>query len=282
MKKVTAILFSVFLLFGNVFAAETASNQGEIKVMLEGQEIIFADQQPIIKEGRTLVPARSVFEDMGAVVSWDGESQTVTVKKDEISVQITIGSDILLKNGKEIQTYAPPAEIINDRTMLPLRAVVEAMACYITWASEQNTVHIYRKSAFEERNTLLEMWFNEDGGPYSIYKIFETEYGTVIYGKLTHAPHHVSCTLFCIDHKGNVIMMDTLVPEERWYINSEFDNITLSEDGKTITYSVATDKRIRVLATDDEIDPKEEGTYFFSVNLETGETIITDFIPKEG
>ncbi len=281
-KKITAIFILGLLLFGTAFADEAVPEQEEIKVMLEGQEIIFADQQPIIKEGRTLVPARSVFEELGAIVSWAGETQTVTVEKDEITIQLTIGSDVLLKNGEEIQTYAPPAEIINDRTMLPLRAVVEAMDCFVTWAQEQKTVHIYKKSAFEERNEILGSWFNQDeAGPYVSYKLFETAYGTVIYGRLTYAPHHVSCTLFCIDRKGTITTLDTLVPEENWYINLRYDDVALSEDGKTITYFFSTDNRKRVLVTDDEVNPEEEGIYYFSANLETGENKLTEFIPKE-
>lgn len=270
----------MLLLFENVFAAETASEKEEIKVMLEGQEIIFADQQPIIKEGRTLVPARSVFEELGAVVSWNGETQMVRVEKDETVVQLTIDSDIFLKNGEE-KKLDVPAEIINNRTMLPLRAVVEAMDCFVTWAQEQKTVHIYKKSAFAERNEFLGRWFNQDeAGPYVSYKLFETAYGTVIYGRLTYAPRHVSCTLFCVDRKGTITTLDTLVPKENWYINLRYDDVALSEDGKTISYSFSTDNRKRVLATDDEVNPEEEGIYYFSANLETGENILTEFIPK--
>lgn len=256
------------------------------KVMLEGQEIVFADQQPIIKAGRTLVPARSVFEDMGAVVSWDGETQTVTVEKDEISVQIPIGSNVLLKNGEE-KKLEVPAEIINGRTMLPLRAISEVLNCYVAWVQVQNTVHIYGKSVSEKRNEILAERFQENR--YTVHDVYETDYGTVIQCTLLGVPYRTGYEIFLLDAEGNYTRLDRAVLKDGMNIHPRAEYIAIWGDGKTMTYSVTCKDR----AVKKTIDPEKEeetieivyyepGTYYYSVNLETGENTLTDFIPKEG
>ena len=254
------------------------------KVMLEGQEIVFADQQPIIKAGRTLVPARSVFEELGAVVSWDGETQTVTVEKDEISVQIPIGSNVLLKNGEE-KKLDVPAEIINERTMIPLRAVSEVLDCYVAWAQAQNAVHIYGKSASEKRNKILADRFREN--MYWVYDIYETEYGTVIQCTLVGVPHRTGYEIFLLDAEGNYTRLDSAVLKDGMNIHPRAEYIAIWEDGKTMTYSVTCKDRAVKRAIDPETGKEtieivyyEPGVYYYSVNLETGENILTDFMPK--
>ena len=41
------------------------------------------DQAPVIRDGRTYLPARYVAEAFGDNVSWDAASQTVTVSREE-------------------------------------------------------------------------------------------------------------------------------------------------------------------------------------------------------
>lgn len=111
-----------------------------ISVFLNGNEIIF-DQPPVIQNGRTLVPLRAIFEALGATVDWDGNTRTVTATKGDTIVKITIGDNKLYKNGKVIELDVP-AQIINDRTLVPVRAVSEAFDCKVDWDGETKTVII--------------------------------------------------------------------------------------------------------------------------------------------
>ena len=47
-------------------------------MLLNGATISF-DQPPIIENGKTLVPLRAIFEALGAEVSWEPNTQTVTI-----------------------------------------------------------------------------------------------------------------------------------------------------------------------------------------------------------
>mgnify|MGYP000353079096 CR=1 FL=1 len=79
---------------------------------------------PIVKDGRTLVPVRFVSENFGATVNWDSVTSTATITADQAVTKITVGSKTLSVNGKEI-VLDTAAEVINDRTYIPLRALVE-------------------------------------------------------------------------------------------------------------------------------------------------------------
>ncbi len=111
-----------------------------ISVKLNGAEISF-DQPPVIDNDRTLVPLRAIFEALGANVDWDGDTQTVTAVKANITVSLKIGSLTMLKGTKTI-TLDVPAKIINERTLVPVRAIAEAFDCNVGWNADTREVII--------------------------------------------------------------------------------------------------------------------------------------------
>ena len=115
-------------------------NSALITVNVNGQLVNF-DQPPIIIDGRTLVPLRAIFEALGATVEWKGDTQTVTSKKGSTNVSLSIDSKTMYKNGKAT-TLDVPAQLINDRTLVPARAVAEAFGCDVDWDSDTKTVTI--------------------------------------------------------------------------------------------------------------------------------------------
>lgn len=115
--------------------------QREVSVFVNEEKVVFPDQQPVIFDGRTLVPARGVFEKMGMQVSWNGEKQEVTVTNGEKTLRLVIGEKNLTVDGRTIEMDVP-AQTINDRTMIPLRAVSEVMNAKVDWSEESSTVSI--------------------------------------------------------------------------------------------------------------------------------------------
>ena len=112
-----------------------------IKVKLNGYELAFADQEPIIKDGRTLVPVRAIFEALGADVSWLPSSQKVIANTADTNITMTIGSQTYFVNGQAKYLDVPPM-IINDRTLVPARASAEGFGCRVTWDDSTKTVLI--------------------------------------------------------------------------------------------------------------------------------------------
>ena len=104
------------------------------------------DVAPKIVNDRTMLPARFVAENLGAVVTWNAEKQEVTVKgknaKDEdITILIYIGSDIAYVNDEQIKLDSP-AFIENDRTYTPVRFISERLGASVEWNETDKTVTI--------------------------------------------------------------------------------------------------------------------------------------------
>lgn len=136
----------------NVCAFAADREKAEPDVFVDGSGIIFDDQNAKIIDDVTLVPARGVFEAMGNDVTWDGENRevTVTASTGVVEVVITIDSDVMkvttyksiFERKTEEVTLEVPAQIINERTMIPLRAVSEAFDCAVEWDAEAYAVNI--------------------------------------------------------------------------------------------------------------------------------------------
>jgi len=123
-KKVLAVVLVLTMVV--TLMPTTALASDTITVTIDGQRVTFADQQPVIINNRTLVPVGGVFEALGFTPSWSGSAQTATLTRADYTVVITIGSATFTTNGIE-HTLDVPAQIINNRTMLPLRAVLESI-----------------------------------------------------------------------------------------------------------------------------------------------------------
>jgi murein DD-endopeptidase MepM/ murein hydrolase activator NlpD len=87
---------------------------------------------PILRSERTMVPIRAIIEAMDGEVGWDAGSRTVSLDAGEYSVSMQIGNKGITANGEAKEMDVAP-EIINERTMLPLRFVAENMGCEIAW-----------------------------------------------------------------------------------------------------------------------------------------------------
>ena len=112
----------------------------QITVKINGVAQVY-DQPPVIMNGRTLVPLRGIFEALGANVSWDGQTQTVTATKGGTTIQLKIGSAIAYKNDAVIY-LDQSSMLINDRTMAPVRFVSEALGAKVDWDEIIRTVSI--------------------------------------------------------------------------------------------------------------------------------------------
>jgi hypothetical protein len=95
----------------------------------------------IVKNGTVLVPLRSLFEQTGATVSFDGSTKTVDVAKPGADVKVTVGKPWVVVNGEERPLDVPP-EIDNGFVFVPLRVLSEGMGAYVQWVPEKRLVVI--------------------------------------------------------------------------------------------------------------------------------------------
>ena len=81
---------------------------------------------PFVDSGRTLVPSAFLAKAYGATVAWDSGRKEVTLTTATKTAIVTIGSKTMLVNGKKV-TLEVAAKLIEGRTFLPLRAIVESV-----------------------------------------------------------------------------------------------------------------------------------------------------------
>ncbi|MDF2545415.1 MAG: hypothetical protein K0R93_313 [Anaerosolibacter sp.] len=124
----------------------------QVKIELDGEVVSF-DVQPIIEEGRILVPVRSIFEKMGAEVSWNEDEKKAIINDKYKTIEMLIGKEEALIYRKYDFTGIPekialdvPAQIIKDRTLLPLRFVAEALEAEVNWDEGRYTAIIKTNS----------------------------------------------------------------------------------------------------------------------------------------
>ena len=120
-------------------AQENSAPKG-ITVLLDQIPLQF-DVQPIVKDGHTLVPFRTVAEALNIAVDWDGTNQIVTATKDNLTVQLKIGSFNAARNGRSIGLEIEPT-VIDGRTLIPLRFFAEAFDCQVNWDGTTQTISI--------------------------------------------------------------------------------------------------------------------------------------------
>lgn len=126
-------------------------NENTINVAVNGSQIAFEDQQPVIINGRTLLPIRGVMEAMGKQVSWIEVDKTTVITDGTTTVKLRIGDSVMQQtvsdthNNEEITFDTPldtPPVIINNRTCLPIRAVAEAFMAAVDWDEATQSVLI--------------------------------------------------------------------------------------------------------------------------------------------
>ncbi len=104
------------------------------------------DAPPIIKNGRTILPIRAVVEALGGTVGWDPAEKKVTISLAPTTIELWIGKNTAKVNGvsKPIDSSNPKVvpEVINGRTMVPLRFVTENLGCDVNWDQNTKTITI--------------------------------------------------------------------------------------------------------------------------------------------
>lgn len=101
---------------------------------------------PIIKNNRTMLPARFIAESMGAEVTWNGKKQEVTIKGknkkgEDVIIILYTNSDIAYVNGKKVNLDSPTF-IQNGRLFTPLRFLAEQLGANVLWILEEKKVVI--------------------------------------------------------------------------------------------------------------------------------------------
>ncbi|TLS52661.1 hypothetical protein FE782_08500 [Paenibacillus antri] len=129
------------LLFLALGSHTALSAGGAVNVYVHGELLRFSEAQPVLKEGRTLVPFRKLFESLGYTVQWidagDAGGRSAVGTKDGVTIELTIDKNVARVNGSDVRLDVP-AQIIGGSTMVPLRFVSENSGYDVAFVSSGN------------------------------------------------------------------------------------------------------------------------------------------------
>jgi len=124
-----------------------------VSVYVDNEKIEF-DVNPVIENGRTLVPLRGVFEKLGAEVDWNKDISEVVIKDENNEIEMLLGKDKVMVNG-EINDIDVATKMINSRTFAPLRFISEKLGHDVTWDASTNSVYITKNSSIPASKNMI-------------------------------------------------------------------------------------------------------------------------------
>lgn len=128
-----------------IATAPLISAPPSISVQLDGQPLAFTDATPQVRDRRTFLPFRAVFEAMGAQIS--NEGNVITATRDGKTLTMTIGSTeaSITENGNTVpltMDVAPYVDSATWRTYVPVRFAAQAFGCAVGWDQKAQTAVI--------------------------------------------------------------------------------------------------------------------------------------------
>jgi hypothetical protein len=133
-EKITVLLNSIHQtpnqmeLYKDLVSLFQTQKPGIISVFVNGDKIDFKDGNvevnPVIINGSTLVPIRKITEKLGAAVDWNNDTQTVTIRLLNTSIQLVQDSTNAMVNGNTL-ILEVPAQNIGGHILVPLRFISE-------------------------------------------------------------------------------------------------------------------------------------------------------------
>ena len=190
-KRALILLFSMLCI-----AVTPARTDSGIRVSVDGRYISFTDAEPIIYDGRTMVPVRAVFDALGAEVDFNSKG-VITGKKGNSTVEMCLGNKYIISNGIPSAMDTVPI-VINSRALVPARYIAESFGYTVGWDSQSKTVTINSRSYApapavntpQTRDEDVRLCFIdvgqgdctliEDNGHYMLIDAGETEYGSKV------------------------------------------------------------------------------------------------------
>lgn len=145
MKKIISLILIICI--SAVTSIQVTAKGDDITVKVNNKTVNF-DVEPMIQNDYTLVPMRAIFEKLGAEVLWhEDQGGYASASKGDITIWFFIGKPEMLRADETHPMPTTieldiPAQIVSERTLVPLRAISEALNCDVEWVASTRTVLI--------------------------------------------------------------------------------------------------------------------------------------------
>jgi len=108
-----------------------------------GQQLVWGECQPVLAEGRVLVPVAALATALGATAEWLPEQQTVWITGDWRSdaIRFDLKNQKAFVNGQAVDPGVP-ARASKGRVYAPVRFVAEALGASVEWDGRAQVIRI--------------------------------------------------------------------------------------------------------------------------------------------
>ncbi|MCH5188099.1 MAG: hypothetical protein J1F63_06820 [Oscillospiraceae bacterium] len=233
MKKFLSVVLVCLILL----AALPAGAENDISVILDGEPIAF-DVKPMMIEGRVMVPLRAIFEAFGVAVDYDGETRKITAYPGESTIVLTVDSKEMYI-GDRLVTLDVPATVIDGRTLVPVRAVSEALDCDVQWDQDTYSVIITSNIAIVDLNPIIDLSDDKDGKKKAM--LIKTRY----YFEQTTMPKLIA--------EGGAELSNMMMNDPTGFV-AQIDNVAWSRAMNTIIINQLIDgDEVHVISSEDDL-----------------------------
>lgn len=170
-KRISSLIIALAIIVGafpvNCFAEKEEKSSHSLResiilavnapnCYINGVKQSVGDVVPTVINGRTLVPARFLSESLGGSADWDSQSRVASLVCNGNEIKVPIGEDYINVNGTKKQLDVN-STIINDRTMLPLRGICEAVGKKVDYYDGLIIIHdgLDEDEDFEQKKGML-------------------------------------------------------------------------------------------------------------------------------
>ncbi|WP_028610592.1 N-acetylmuramoyl-L-alanine amidase [Paenibacillus harenae] len=142
MKKFVSMLLFMSVFF-TMFAAVGQAAAVVPKLFLNGN-LIKSDVSPQLVNNYTLVPLAVLSDGLGYTYEWEHEAKRVTVMSGGNSIVLSINDNTATVNGEPV-TMETKAQLISNRTMVPLSFIGTQFGLDFEWKHQEKEVHMFEK-----------------------------------------------------------------------------------------------------------------------------------------
>lgn len=152
-------LMAVSVWLSSLTAQATQATIPAAEEALPGAEIYFNDKkiqyseetgQPFLGDSEILAPLRQTMTAMGAKVTWEATTQTVRIRFDGNTIEVPLEKYYFIRNG-QVLNHDSAARLINGKTYIPVRAIIEAIGAKGVWAADSVRITYQRQDTSVKR-----------------------------------------------------------------------------------------------------------------------------------
>ncbi|MCD8049068.1 MAG: copper amine oxidase N-terminal domain-containing protein, partial [Clostridia bacterium] len=249
-KVFISLLCAMALVLGS-FPAMGFADEGDITVIVDGVTLDPAEgKAQIVGSGTTMVPFRAIFEALGFEVDYRESDGVVTSVmgyniEENILIGLVVGENVIYmctysKYLDDIRAlvsspYSTMSEAVfideTGRTLIPARAVSEALGAEVVWVAESKTVIITYATEHYYRATDIPRYEYVTGDAYTSVSYDAYRNPTYVY------PYPESLDKFNYDYKRDALSdegvvlidqnADDISQQQTWLFESQANNYLL-------------------------------------------------------